>query len=105
MIRLECELAKKFEKVIMNENRQKFTLNLFGTLNLRTKVGSPNGYWIIGLYRKWQSVIFPLDDVFLTFIVLYDIWGNCHLKLFQKFELCMINLFLNVMPFSILVRF
>ena len=84
MIRLECELAKKFEKVIMNENRQKFTLNLFGTLNLRTKVGSPNGYWIIGLYRKWQSVIFPLDDVFLTFIVLDDFRGKLSFKIISK---------------------
>ena len=84
MIRLECELAKKFEKVIMNENRQKFTLNLFGTLNLRTKVGSPNGYWIIGLYRKWQSVIFPLDDVFLTFIVLDDFRGKLSFNIISK---------------------
>ena len=84
MIRLECELAKKFEKVIMNENRQKFTLNLFGTLNFRTKVGSPNGYWIIGLYRKWQSVIFPLDDVFLTFIVLDDFRGKLSFKIISK---------------------
>ena len=68
----------------MNENRQKFTLNLFGTLNLRTKVGSPNGYWIIGLYRKWQSVIFPLDDVFLTFIVLDDFRGKLSFKIISK---------------------
>ena len=84
MIRLECELAKKFEKVIMNENRQKFTLNLFDTLNLRTKVGSPNGYWIIGLYRKWQSVIFPFDDVFLTFIVLDDFRGKLSFNIISK---------------------